>query len=736
MRHLFVAIILAVSVQAQPAQPARTWQPLEDALAKARAEGRLVLLHVVAKTGADGEAGRWIDEALTHESIVHSVDEMVLARVMWGDPVIGGYDELARATRKRTPLLLVLDPAGGVVLEAPAFREPGLLAGTLSLLRTQTPAFLDSAQLRLSQEMPDSYFRRAMGLASAGAGAKARETYAMAEQLAAREGDPQMQQRALLGQTALDVDDPRRVGHAYRKLEDIARHPLAADIGADAWMLLGDFHNRRRNPQKAVEAYTAAQQIAPAGSLLAESAKRALARMGTGSAAPGSVHLIFSRRTVMAGPLDLIAAAPPGTARVELLIDGNRVTESYRPPYRATLQLGSTPSLHAIRAVAYDDRDRRLGEDAVTINDRADRMTVEITAPHAEEVESEAVVDVVTRLPEGEVLDGVDVFWNETKLATLTAPPFRTRLELPSRHAFGYLRAVLRARSGASAEDAKLINATAKVEDVRVDAVEVYAVVQDRSGKNVTGLTPADFMVWDDGRPVEVALRGSPGDPITVGLAFDTSGSMQATMMDVAEAAMAFLRGSLSERDRTFLVAFDEQPHLVQPLTDDLKHVGSQIFDAPARGATAIRDAIAFSIQQLKGVTGKRALLVFTDGLDNGSRTTPGAVRAMAREAGVPVYVVIMVSGPNRFGSRHIRPAHVREYERLAEESGGALFNLPTHDELLGLFAQVRDDTRAEYILSFVSKSTRPRGEPRSLVVEVPKLRGAIRAPSAYLPPR
>jgi Ca-activated chloride channel family protein len=133
-------------------------------------------------------------------------------------------------------------------------------------------------------------------------------------------------------------------------------------------------------------------------------------------------------------------------------------------------------------------------------------------------------------------------------------------------------------------------------------------------------------------------------------------------------------------------------------------------------------------------VTGKRALLVFTDGLDNGSRATPGAVRAMAHDAGVPVYVVIMVSGPNRLGSRLVRPVYVREYQRLAEESGGALFNLPTHNELPGLFAQVRDDTRAEYILSFVSKSSRPRGEPRSLVVEVPKLRGAIRAPSAYLP--
>jgi VWFA-related protein len=743
MRRLLVAIVLTLSANAQPsALPPRTWLPLEDALAKSRAEGRLVLLHVMAKTRADADAGTWIDEALTHESIAHSADDMVLARVMWGDPAIDRYDEVARIAQKRTPHLLVLDPAGGVVLETMAFRNVGLVAAALSSLRSQAPAFLDSARLRLSQQLPASYFRRAMGLAAAGAGERAHEAFEISEHWAAREGDPLMQQRAQLGRAALDLDDQKRSFDGYRRMEEIARRPLAADIGADAWLLLGDYHARRRNPQKAMDAYSAGYRLAKPGSLLSQSARHSLERMGASppdagpakSAAAGSVRLIFPRRTVMAGPLDVVATAPAATARIEFLLDDARVTESYRAPYRATLELGATPRLHTLRAVAYDDHDRRIGEEGVTVNDRVERLSVEITSPQADAIESEAAVEVTPRLPEGEVLDGVDVYWNETRLATLTAAPFRTSLTLPSRHAFGYLRAVVRVRSGASAEDAKLINPTAKVEDVRVDAVELYAVVQDRSGKNVEGLTKADFVVKEDGHPVEVALRGSSGDPITVGLALDTSGSMQAAMMDVAEAAMTFLRGSLTVGDRTFVVAFDEQPHLVQPLTGDLMHIGSQIFDAPARGATAVWDSIAFSIQQLKGVAGKRALVVFTDGLDNGSRATPAGVRSLAREAGVPVYVVLMHTGAYSIDARTVLPAYQREYQRLADESGGAFFNLPKRDDLPRLFAQIRDDTRGEYILTFVSKSTRPRGEPRSLLVEVPKVRGTIRAPTTYLP--
>jgi hypothetical protein len=73
------------------------------------------------------------------------------------------------------------------------------------------------------------------------------------------------------------------------------------------------------------------------------------------------------------------------------------------------------------------------------------------------------------------------------------------------------------------------------------------------------------------------------------------------------------------------------------------------------------------------------------------------------------------------------------EYSQLARESGGALFINPKQTDLPRLFTQVRDDTRGEYILSFVSKSTRPRREPRSLKIDVPRQRVVVRAPTAYV---
>jgi VWFA-related protein len=717
--------------------------PLEEALLQARASGQLVLLHMRAGSNADQRAEEWLTAAWTHDAILHSIDGFVLARTEYTEPVIRHYEEIADVAKRREPHIVILDPAGGVAAELVAFKDFGAFASALSSMLAQAPKFAESARLRLEGDLAGAYFVRGIGLANAGAAKYGRRAFDFAEEAAKKKNDPVMAQRAQLGRIAIDVDTGRTGYDAVRAATGIAEHALAPDIGVDAWLLIGEKKRQQRDSRQAFEAFTNAYKLAPPGSPLAEAARRRLEAMGmplpgagTPSPLAGAVHLVFPRRTVLAGSLDVVATAPDGAARVEFLLDDARIDDSTRRPFRARLPLGATPRVHTIRAVAYDDHDRAMGEEAVTINDHVERLSVEITTPKSDDVDLKTEVEVTPRVPDGEVIDGVDVYWNETKLATLTAAPYRTHLELPSHHAFGYLRAVARTRSGASSEDAKLINPAALVDEARVDAVEVYAIVQDRSGKNVEGLKAGDFEVKEDGRPVQIALRGSANDPITVGIALDTSGSMRPAMMDVAEDARTFLRDSLTPGDRTMLVTFQSEPHLAQPLTSDLQHVSSQIFDAVPGGATAVWDAIAFSLTQLKSVEGKRALLVFTDGIDNNSAASPHGVRMLAHEAGVPVYVVLMFSNEGLRTSQLYLPNRERlatEYSQLAKESGGAVFINPKQTDLPRLFAQVRDDTRGEYILSFVSKSTRPRREPRSLKIDVPRQRVVIRAPTAYV---
>ncbi|HEV2719625.1 MAG TPA: VWA domain-containing protein, partial [Thermoanaerobaculia bacterium] len=290
----------------------------------------------------------------------------------------------------------------------------------------------------------------------------------------------------------------------------------------------------------------------------------------------------------------------------------------------------------------------------------------------------------------------------------------------------GYVRAVARDSAGATAEDVRMINASAAAEELKVDLVEIYAVVQQRGGRNAEGLTARDFVVKEDGVPVNVELRGTPNDPIAVGFALDTSGSMRPLMVDVGEAATEFVNGSLAAGDRAFVVAFSDRPRLVQPLTDDLKHVSASILDVEAGGSTAIWDSLIDALQQLRPVTGKRALLLFTDGADTTSSANAVTALAVAREVGVPVYVFLMRAAG-------FLPA-VQRLENLARDTGGAVFESPRKKDLPRLFAQIRDDTRGEYLLSFTSKSARPRTELRTISVSVPGRDVVVRAMSGYYP--
>jgi Ca-activated chloride channel family protein len=716
------------------------WQPLDRALEEAQSQHKLVLLYVEAGIPEkDARAALWIDEAAQHQAVQQSFDDMILARMEYASPLLRTYEEVRVIAKRRAPHMIILDPAGGVVTEAEAFGKVPVsaLASTLLALRAQEKAFVSSGRYRLDGKIGAAYFMRGVGLAKAGLGKPARTAFEFAGAAAKRTDDAVLMQRADLGIASIDLAWGLHYSSGLSALKKIAANPLSPDIGANAWLLIGNARKDRKDPNGAIAAYTAAYRLMPPESPIADSARRSLEMMGaavpeTEAMEHGKVRLIFSRQPIIAGDLEVAVVAPESTTRVEYFIDGARVTDASRSPFRAKLSLGSAPRVHELKAVARNRANAIVGEDAVTINDHPERLSAQIVSPRDEQIATAATVEIAVRAPDGVQVEGVDIFWNDRKLATLTSAPYRYELTLPKRDDFGYVRVVAHDSTGAVAEDAKLINGASVAEEMQVDAVDLYAIVQDRKGHIIEGLTASDFKVKEDGVPVAVTLRSAANDPITVGLALDTSGSMRPIMMDVAEYAAAFLRDSLTKGDRTLVTTFDSEPHLAQTLTDDLQHVSTSLAGAVSGGGTAIWDSIAFTLRQLRSATGKRSLVVFTDGMDNGSSTTPEGVLAVARETGVVVYVVLMFD--DAAADRMMMGPRYAAIEMIARDTGGAVFRSPRKNDLPVLFARVRDDTRGEYILSFVSKSTKPKADLRKLSVEVPGRSVTVRAMTGYYP--
>jgi Ca-activated chloride channel homolog len=729
---MVLAMLVALPANAKPLE----WLPAGQALTVAKPSGRLVLLYVRGGTLGERKNEEWIAHMDSHEPLKALLDEVVTARA-------SSYRE------RRSPALLVLDP-GGEVIHDLGFHEYGVLAATLAQLRRQAPLFARGAAARDAGRIAESLLLRGNGLLYAGVLDTPEELLTKALALARADHNEVIVQDAAIGLASIAANDGD-TDYAVELLNEIVAKPVNGEIGARAWVVLG--HQRKIAGDKpgAVDAYQNAWRQAAKPSPLADAARRYLEMIGSApesdvqaAVAAGGVRLLYPHRAVLAGDIEVSAVVPAGAARVEFHLDGARIAERTEPPYVARIPLGALPRLRIIKAVAFDAHDALLGEDSATLNERSNALAVEIVAPRHSSVESTTVVEVQPRVPQGSRLEAIDLYWNEQKLATLTAPPFRHELTLPSKGAFGYIRVVARDASGATAEDARLINGEGAAEVVRVDAVELFAIVQDRDGRNIGGLTSQDFVVQEDGVPVAVEVRGSGDDPITVGIAVDASGSMRAAMSSVMEYATEFLRHSLGKGDQTIIVSFAESPSIYQPLTADLEHVSASIFDMRAHGATALWDAVIFALDQIRAVPGKRALLLFTDGDDTGSRAASGAVLQYAHEVGVPVYVVLVYTGSRAtfdaasgYGSVQMPNYYAlfKNIRRLGEETGGAFIRFPREKDMPKLFQQVRDDTRGAYTLTFVSRSTKKRTEARTISVAVPGRRGlVVRAPSAYYP--
>ena len=652
---------------------------------------------------------------------------------------------------------MVLDPWGGPILEPDdAFRDPAKFAFALNALTQQAPVFIRAAKAREEGKKAQSQLLLAGGLLDAGAAENAGDLFRQAYSAAKLENDTETMQWAQLGSAALDAQAAEKAPRAVHVLEEIAAHPANSEIASSAWMLLGHIHRGRRlETREAIAAYQKSFAAAPKPSLLAEAARRHLETLGSepesevrAGLAAGNVHLLYPHREVMVGNVDFGIAAPSDAARVDVFLDEARVAELTRRPFLARVNLGPSPHVRTVSAIAYDAQERRVGEERVTLNDRAISLGVTIVAPPGDSVASRTVVEVKPRVPQGSHLAGIELYWNETKFATLTAPPFRHELVLPSPSAPGFIRAVARADDGTSAEDVKMINAGGVAEQMRVDAVQVYAIVTDRGGHYVDGLTASDFVVKEDGRAVTPRVQSGKEDPISIGIALDTSSSMQVAMTEVIDYANEFVSHSLGSADQTFVTAFDEEPRLIQPLTSNRKEVTASIYGIHANGGTAIWDALLYSLQQFHDVAGKRALVVFTDAVNNAGSATPKGVLQYAREVGVPVYVVQIFTGARptsqvimRNGAR-IRgdfpnmqmTADERNIENLAASTGGAYFPSVGKKDLPHIFSQIRDDTRGQYLLTYVSPSTKPRAELRKITVEVPRKSVTVRATSGYYP--
>jgi Ca-activated chloride channel family protein len=424
-------------------------------------------------------------------------------------------------------------------------------------------------------------------------------------------------------------------------------------------------------------------------------------------------------------------------ASVDFYLDGERVERRREAPFEAQLRLGRLPRPHTVRVVAFDATGRELGQDTLSINDLGSGFRVRIVDPLPGRRTGAVDVQMDVNVPVDRRLDRLELSWNDRRVATLYGPPYRQRLVIPTDNPEGFIRAVATLDDGRTSEDVVFLNQRDFADQVQIRLVELYTVVTDRDGRPVQGLSADRFTVEEDGEVQELAGFNDAGDlPLTMGLTLDSSASMFVKLPVVQQAAGDFVRGFLSGRDRAFLVDFDTEPRMVREMTSDLYRVVDGIESLKADGDTHIWESIVYSLMELQGSSGKKALVVFSDGAEEEEALTFRTCQRFAQRLGIPIYLIVLHPGIARGDDLTASvKSFARKLERLAEETGGRAYFIPNTDKLEEIYRQIDTELRSQYLLTYYSEArTEGDEEWREVTVKVDGKGLKARTISGYFP--
>lgn len=261
--------------------------------------------------------------------------------------------------------------------------------------------------------------------------------------------------------------------------------------------------------------------------------------------------------------------------------------------------------------------------------------------------------------------------------------------------------------------------------------VPLYVTVTDAEGRLVSALEQKDFEVLDNGQPVTLTLFQNEPEPFSVVVMLDTSGSMTGTIDLLQAAAEQFVIRLLPE-DRGMVGAFNDKIQFtLDDFTSNRDDLVSALQDIDFGNPTRLYDAIDASLDQLKRVSGRRVVLVFTDGDDTASKIGMGKVLDRARAEESMIYAIGLESVYFN-GAQQVRSRPDRGLRKLADETGGGYFELKRADELGPTFTQVAQELHSQYVLGFAPATD---GKVHKLEVRVGKPGMKARARKTYLAP-
>src|ERR1700728_1695831 len=251
---------------------------------------------------------------------------------------------------------------------------------------------------------------------------------------------------------------------------------------------------------------------------------------------------------------------------------------------------------------------------------------------------------------------------------------------------------------------------------VDVDLVLVPVTITDPMNRLVTGLDKVNFQLFEGNAAQEIRTFSSEDAPVSLGVIFDSSGSMASKMDRAKDAVVEFFK-TANPQDEFFMITFSDEPEAVSDFTNSVDEIQNKLVFAVPRHRTALLDAIYMGISKMRQAKyPKKALLIISDGGDNHSRYTEGEIKSLVKEADVMIYAIGIY---DRYASAVEERLGPQLLSDITELTGGRAFTIDNPNDLGDVATKIGVELRNQYVLGYRPTKVVRDGKWRKIKVKL-----------------
>ena len=251
---------------------------------------------------------------------------------------------------------------------------------------------------------------------------------------------------------------------------------------------------------------------------------------------------------------------------------------------------------------------------------------------------------------------------------------------------------------------------------VDVDLVLVPVTITDPMNRLVTGLEKENFQLFEGNAAQEIRSFSSEDAPVSLGVIFDSSGSMSNKMDRAKEAVIEFFK-TANPQDEFFMITFSDEPEEVSDFTSSVDEIQNKLVFALPRHRTALLDAIYMGVSKMRQAKyPKKALLIISDGGDNHSRYTENEIKSLVKEADVMIYAIGIY---DRYASSIEERLGPQLLSDITELTGGRAFTVDNPNDLGDVATKIGVELRNQYVLGYRPTKVVRDGKWRKIKVKL-----------------